>query len=132
MIRTMTSIILISSALSGASQPSQIPTDFFGINGWQNYKIGDATNVYNCYGLSSGFPEAGDEPCFLYGKFDEYIMSTCPAKITSLSRELFLHSSEYKPRIFKRQSHVLDTCLPAGREFRRKSEINRTDRAQCQ
>lgn len=72
------------------AQPSAIPPDFFGINGWMNEKVGDATNNYNCNGLSQAELN-NPQPCYLYGKVDdnsEMAAVTCTTKIKSLHVKL--------------------------------------------
>lgn len=61
-----------------------MPASFFGVNGWMNNKIGDATNVYDCQGLGITY-SATPHSCNLGGVVDNTIMApTCSSKIKSL------------------------------------------------
>lgn len=85
LLSCLTATTLFSNLLCFA-QPSAVPLNFFGINGWMNDKIGNATNVYDCNGLSQTY-SVNPVVCALYGKFDlpsTGIIAACPTKITSL------------------------------------------------
>ena len=88
--------ILFSAVISFAQPPpvpgvSSVPLTFFGVNGWENQKVGDGTNVFDCNGLSLPYVNTYTypSPCLLYGAVDVTssgagIMQSCSNKITDL------------------------------------------------
>src|ERR1051326_5568226 len=75
---------------------SPIPEDFWGVNSWASWKVGNATDVYDCYELSSTwisrYPAPNHSPtaCYVYGKVDApstyttSVMNICPTKLQDL------------------------------------------------
>src|ERR1051326_2110294 len=86
--------VLLFAQMDNPGTISPIPEDFWGINGWANWKVGNATDVYDCYELGttwqSKYSTKTPTPCYIYGKVDApstystSIMNICPTKLQDL------------------------------------------------